>query len=174
MRKRDPLRYWKFSENDHKILKKWDKLSPYIERILNETNHHIPWQKINSDDKLNGILETVQIVLKEFNYDYKNYELFKQTEFVIFLDLHGVLITKLYNLFVLFIENNLMILDTFNLTDIKHDKLPKINHLNVSTFSIFNCDFTSIDVNEIPVFKVKIPPIPLVTVMLGLAKSPVL
>jgi len=96
MRKRDPLRYWKFSENDEKILKKWDKLSPYIERVLNETNQHIPWKKINSDDKLNGILETVQTVLKEFNYDYKNYELFKQTEFVIFLDFHGVLITKIH------------------------------------------------------------------------------
>ena len=64
MRKRDPLKYWKFSDNDHKILKKWDKLSPYIERVLNETNQHVPWKKINSDDKLNGILESIQIVLK--------------------------------------------------------------------------------------------------------------
>ena len=96
MRKRDPLRYWKFSDNDEKILKKWDKLSPYIERVMNETNEHVKWNKINSDDKLNGILEATQTVLKEFNYDYKNYKLFKQTEFVIFLDFHGVVITKIY------------------------------------------------------------------------------
>jgi polyphosphate kinase 2 len=96
MRKRDPLRYWKFSENDQKILNKWDKLSPYIDKVLNETNDSIPWKRINSDDKLNGILETIQTVLKEFNYDYKNYELFEQTEFIIFLDFHGVVITKIH------------------------------------------------------------------------------
>ena len=96
MRKRDPLRYWKYSENDKKILKKWDKLTPYIDRVLNETNEHIPWKKIQSDDKLSGIITTIQTVLKEFNYDYKNYLLFEQTEFIIFLDFHGVVITKLH------------------------------------------------------------------------------
>jgi polyphosphate kinase len=96
MRKRDPLRYWKYSENDEKILKKWDVLSPYIQRVLDETNEHVPWKKIQSDDKLNGILETITTVLKEFNYDFKNYELFQQTEFIIFLDFHGVVITKIY------------------------------------------------------------------------------
>ena len=69
MRKRDPLRYWKFSENDNKILKKWDSLSPYIDRVLNETNTHVPWKRVNSDDKLSGILDTIQTVLKEFNYE---------------------------------------------------------------------------------------------------------
>ena len=96
MRKRDPLKYWKFSENDQKIIDKWEKLTPYIDKVLNETNEHVPWTKVSSDDKLSGILSTVHTVLKEFNYDYKNYEMFEQTEFIIFLDFHGVVITKIH------------------------------------------------------------------------------
>ena len=92
----EPLKYWKFSKNDEKIMKKWDKLTPYIDRVLKETHtEETPWNIINADDKLNALLNTSKLILKMFDYDKKNYELFGQTKSIIFLDIHGVIITDI-------------------------------------------------------------------------------
>jgi hypothetical protein len=102
LRKRDPLRYWKFSENDSKMLNKWDKLTPYIDKMLDETNTvKSPWQVIDSDDKLNGILDALRAVLEIISYEGKDVSALhgkKKGDNIVFLDLHGVLITKWYKL----------------------------------------------------------------------------
>jgi polyphosphate kinase len=96
LRKRDPLRYWKFSDNDAQMLDHWDTLTPYVERVLQETNHeHGPWHIVNSDDKLKGILESMKTILDKFDYEDKNFDLLKKQKYIIFLDLHGVLITDI-------------------------------------------------------------------------------
>ncbi len=98
LRKRDPLRYWKFSKNDGDILENWDKLTPYIDRLLKETHHEdIPWNIVNSDDKLGGILNSIKTILKEFDYEHKDHELLDSQKSIIFLDIHGVLITDIRN-----------------------------------------------------------------------------
>jgi polyphosphate kinase 2 len=96
LRKRDPLRYWKFSENDSKMLNKWDKLTPYIDKMLDKTNFiKSPWEVIQSDDKLKGILGSLRRVLDIVSYDGKDIEVLssKKGDNVVFLDLHGVVIT---------------------------------------------------------------------------------
>jgi polyphosphate kinase 2 len=96
LRKRDPLRYWKFSKNDGAILDNWDKLTPYIDRVLKDTHHEdIPWNIVNSDDKLNGILNSIRTVLDKFDYDHKDYNILNKQKSIIFLDIHGVLITDI-------------------------------------------------------------------------------
>lgn len=92
MRRRDPLRYWKFSDNDEKILKKWDQLTPYIQRVMSETKD---WETIPSDDKLTGIVSTMSKILSKVDYSHKKHELFSQTKSLVFLDIHGVIITDI-------------------------------------------------------------------------------
>lgn len=102
LRKRDPLRYWKYSENDSKMLNKWNKLTPYIDKMLDKTNTvKSPWEIIESDDKLNGILESLRRVLNLISYEGKDVSAIhgkKKGDDIIFLDFHGVLITKWHKL----------------------------------------------------------------------------
>jgi len=99
LRKRDPLRYWKFSKNDEKMVAHWDKLTPYIDKMLAQTNtYHSPWIMIDSDDKLNGILDAIKQTLVRIPYEGKDSDLAtfdKDPMKVIFLDIHGVIITKI-------------------------------------------------------------------------------
>lgn len=97
LRKRDPLRYWKFTENDGSMIEKWDKLTPYIDRVLKDTHHEdIPWHIIDSDDKLNGILDSAKIILDNFDYDHKDFNILDKQKSIIFLDIHGVIITDIH------------------------------------------------------------------------------
>jgi polyphosphate kinase len=102
LRKRDPLRYWKFSKNDENMVANWDKLTPYIDKLLEHTNtQHAPWIIINSDDKFNGILDAMRETLSVINYENKHHSLRHKDETptkVIFLDIHGVIITKIHYL----------------------------------------------------------------------------
>lgn len=98
LRKRDPLRYWKFSENDEKMINNWDKLTPYIDVVLKDTNtDKSPWIIIDSDDKLNGILSSMKSVLRKINYEDKDKTLLydEKDGRIVFLDIHGVLINDI-------------------------------------------------------------------------------
>lgn len=100
LRKRDPLKYWKYSENDQKMIFNWDKLTPYIDVMLKDANEN-PWVVIDSDDKLNGILNSIRSVLTAINYTDKDNTLLldkNEEDKVIFLDFHGPIITQWYKL----------------------------------------------------------------------------
>ena len=67
----------------------------YLKKNLNDK-----YEDILINNELD-ILPIYKIKLYESNHeiylvDIKNYELFEQTEFIIFLDFHGVLITKIH------------------------------------------------------------------------------
>tara|TARA_Y100000996_G_scaffold323274_1_gene259343 strand:+ start:213 stop:848 length:636 start_codon:yes stop_codon:yes gene_type:complete len=58
-RKRDPLRYWKFSSNDPVALSKFDMITIYKERMLTETNG---WNVLDYNDKKTGKEEALQLL----------------------------------------------------------------------------------------------------------------
>ena len=73
LRKRDPLKYWKFSENDAGMVENWDKLTPYIDKMLEYTNTtHSPWYVVDSDDKFGGILTAMELTIDRIHYDGKD------------------------------------------------------------------------------------------------------
>ena len=75
-RKSDPLRYWKFSENDKKTIKKWDEFTQYINRILRKTNKHVKWRIINSNDELKSKVQMARQILEYFDYADKDLSFF--------------------------------------------------------------------------------------------------
>lgn len=77
-RKNSPLKYWKFSPNDAKVLTKWDVISNYKNQMFNMTSStKSPWVVINSNDKKIGRLNAMRYVLSVIDYDDKNDELVK-------------------------------------------------------------------------------------------------
>jgi len=78
LRKTSPLKYWKFSPNDAKVVDKWDMISMYKNQMFSKTsNATSPWVIINSNDKKIGRLNAMRYVLSEVNYDDKNEEVCK-------------------------------------------------------------------------------------------------
>jgi polyphosphate kinase 2 len=77
-RKSSPLKYWKFSQNDAKVIDKWDIISKYKNQMFNKTSSHLsPWVIINSNDKKIGRLNAMRYVLSVIDYDDKNTEVCK-------------------------------------------------------------------------------------------------
>jgi len=73
LRKKSPLKYWKFSPNDAKVVDKWDIITKYKNQMFNETSSNIsPWVIINSNDKKIGRLNAMRYVLSVINYDNKD------------------------------------------------------------------------------------------------------
>ena len=75
LRKSSPLKYWKFSPNDAKVIDKWEIIGNYKNQMFNKTSSPIsPWIVINSNDKKIGRLNAMRYVLSEVEYDGKNHE----------------------------------------------------------------------------------------------------
>ena len=75
LRKSCPLKYWKFSPNDAKVIDKWDIIGKYKNQMFNKTsNAKSPWVIVNSNDKRIGRLNAIRYVLSQINYDGKNEE----------------------------------------------------------------------------------------------------
>ena len=113
-RKSDPLRYWKFSENDKKTIKKWDEFTAYINCILKKTNKYVKWRIVDSNDELLSKIKIARQILESFDYDGKDLSFFDKAmpkpagpmpmrilptdealdtnKKVLFLDIDGVLI----------------------------------------------------------------------------------
>lgn len=73
IRKQSPLKYWKFSPNDAKVVDKWDIIGKYKNQMFNKTSSRIdPWVIINSNDKKIGRLNAMRYVLSNIPYDDKN------------------------------------------------------------------------------------------------------
>jgi polyphosphate kinase 2 len=78
LRQSSPLKYWKFSPNDAKVIDKWDIITKYKNQMFNKTStSRSPWVIINSNDKKIGRLNAMRYVLSLFDYDGKNDEVCK-------------------------------------------------------------------------------------------------
>lgn len=73
IRKGSPLKYWKFSPNDAKVLDKWEIISNFKNQMFAKTSSKLsPWVIINSNDKKIGRLNAMRYVLSEIPYPDKN------------------------------------------------------------------------------------------------------
>ena len=73
LRQESPLKYWKFSPNDAKVIDKWDLITNYKNQMFNKTSTKLnPWVIINSNDKKIGRLNAMRYVLSDIPYDGKD------------------------------------------------------------------------------------------------------
>jgi polyphosphate kinase 2 len=78
LRQQSPLKYWKFSPNDAKVLDKWEVIGNFKNQMFNKTSSRMsPWVIINSNDKKIGRLNAMRYVISKINYDNKNTEMGK-------------------------------------------------------------------------------------------------
>lgn len=78
LRKKSPLKYWKFSKNDEKSIDKWEIISKFKNQMFKKTSTKIsPWVIINSNDKKVGRLNAIRYVLSTIDYDNKNEDVCK-------------------------------------------------------------------------------------------------
>ena len=76
LRQQSPLKYWKFSPNDAKVLDKWEIIGNYKNQMFSKTSsRQSPWVIINSNDKKIGRLNAMRYVISQINYDGKNPEI---------------------------------------------------------------------------------------------------
>ena len=76
LRQQSPLKYWKFSPNDAKVLDKWEIIGNYKNQMFSKTSSkQSPWVIINSNDKKIGRLNAMRYVISQINYDGKNPEI---------------------------------------------------------------------------------------------------
>ncbi len=75
LRQKSPLKYWKFSPNDAKVLDKWEIIGNFKRQMFQQTSSRLsPWVIINSNDKKIGRLNAIRYVLSTIDYDDKNPE----------------------------------------------------------------------------------------------------
>ena len=73
LRQKSPLKYWKFSPNDAKVISKWDIIGQYKNQMFDKTSTPFaPWVIINSNDKKIGRLNAMRYVLSEIDYTGKD------------------------------------------------------------------------------------------------------
>lgn len=73
LRQSSPLKYWKYSPNDAKVIDKWDVITHYKNQMFNKTSTRLnPWVIINSNDKKIGRLNAMRYVLSVIPYDNKD------------------------------------------------------------------------------------------------------
>ena len=78
LRQKSPLKYWKFSPNDAKVLDKWEIIGNFKNQMFAKTSSRMsPWVIINSNDKKIGRLNAMRYVISIINYDNKNLEVGK-------------------------------------------------------------------------------------------------
>ena len=73
LRQESPLKYWKFSPNDAKVLDKWEIISNFKNQMFIKNSTPLcPWVIINSNDKKIGRLNAMRYVLSAIPYDGKD------------------------------------------------------------------------------------------------------
>lgn len=78
LRMKSPIKYWKFSPNDAKVIGKWDLISYYKKQMFEKNSTtKCPWTIINTNDKKVGILNAIRYVLSTIDYEGKNEEVTK-------------------------------------------------------------------------------------------------
>lgn len=72
LRQNSPLKYWKFSPNDAKVIDKFEQIGDFKNKMFSETSTRLtPWIIINSNDKKVGRLNAIRYVLDKIDYDNK-------------------------------------------------------------------------------------------------------
>lgn len=78
IRQKSPLKYWKFSPNDAKVLDKWEIIGNFKNQMFNKTSSRLsPWVIINSNDKKIGRLNAMRYVLSNVNYEDRNNDIIR-------------------------------------------------------------------------------------------------
>jgi len=78
LRQQSPLKYWKFSPNDAKVLDKWEIIGNFKNQMFTKTSSkQSPWVIINSNDKKIGRLNAMRYLISQIEYDGKNPEIGK-------------------------------------------------------------------------------------------------
>lgn len=73
LRQKSPLKYWKFSPNDEKVVDKWDLITYYKNQMFSYTStERSPWVVINSNDKRIARLNSMRYLLCQVDYDGKD------------------------------------------------------------------------------------------------------
>lgn len=73
LRQQSPIKYWKFSPNDAKVLDKWEIISNFKNQMFIKNSTPLcPWVIINSNDKKIGRLNAMRYVLNVIPYDGKD------------------------------------------------------------------------------------------------------
>jgi len=71
-REHSELKYWKLSDNDRKIVTKWDVFTAYKEQMFSKTsNKNSPWIAINSNNKMIARLTALRFLLDKTSYENK-------------------------------------------------------------------------------------------------------
>lgn len=72
-RKKSPIKYWKYSPNDEKVVGKWDIITNYKNQMFERTSSEkAPWTIINSNDKKIGRLNAMRYALSVIDYEGKD------------------------------------------------------------------------------------------------------
>jgi polyphosphate kinase 2 len=75
LRKTSPIKYWKFSPNDEKVVGKWDIITKYKNQMFERTStEKCPWTIVNSNDKKIGRLNAMRYALSVIDYEGKDPE----------------------------------------------------------------------------------------------------
>ena len=73
LRQANPLKYWKFSENDLKTMTRWEEFTNYKEKMFRETStKENPWVVVESNDKRLAQLNLMKYILREVPYTGKD------------------------------------------------------------------------------------------------------
>jgi len=73
IRQESPLKYWKFSPNDAKVIDKFEMIGDFKNEMFQKTStRNTPWVIVNSNDKKLGRLNAIRYVLDKIDYDKKD------------------------------------------------------------------------------------------------------
>lgn len=73
LRQESPLKYWKFSPNDAKVVDMWDIITNFKNQMFEKNSTRLaPWVIINTNDKKVGRLNAIRYVLSTIPYDNKD------------------------------------------------------------------------------------------------------
>ena len=73
LRQQSPLKYWKFSPNDAKVLDKWEVIGNFKNQMFIKNSTPLcPWVIVNSNDKKIGRLNAMRYVLSVIPYEGKD------------------------------------------------------------------------------------------------------
>jgi|694.fasta_scaffold28048_11 polyphosphate kinase 2 len=73
LRQESPLKYWKFSPNDAKVVDQFELIGEFKNKMFVETASRIsPWIIVNSNDKKVGRLNAIRYVLDKVDYEGKD------------------------------------------------------------------------------------------------------
>lgn len=73
IRQANPLKTWKFSENDLLTMNKWDKFTAYKERMFLQTStEKSPWVIVDSNDKKLAQINIMKYILEQIPYKNKD------------------------------------------------------------------------------------------------------